>query len=322
MKPHPEWSQQDKSFWAYVRLLSEKIGYAKRGSGKIRTISKDDMVKALKALGRPTDVITEEALGDSLEKYFSYRAELLNDHVYPKLMDSEEAAEEFRKVVAANTTAERMVQDAKGNLVATEYDIKAGLTTRVPMNKQKGNKRVPAYLTGIVNILVSRELAGIPFDSDPRNLSAVDLDGTLYATMSRRMDGAFPSTINPIALWELKEYYHTTTFGSKISDAVYITQLDGHEVREIRENTGIDIRTYLIADARYTWWDKGKSYMCRLVDLLNQDSMTELLIGRECLTEIPRIVTEWKEAYAQRDAEELPQFTPQEKETPESNPPA
>lgn len=312
MIPDPKWSNKDSSFWAYVRLLSEKIGYAKRGADQIRKITKTEMVKALKDLGRNTEVITDGDLGDELEEYFSYRADLLNDYARDQLMNVSEAMEAFEKVVSENTTGERIVQDPKGKQVAIEYDIKNGLSTRVPMNKQKDAKRLPAYLTGIVNILVSKELAGLPFDSDPRNLAVVDYNGKLHATMSRRLDGAFPSTINPIALWELKEYYHTTTFGSKISDAVYITQLDGHEIEAIKENAGISIANYLMVDAKATWWDKGKSYLCRLVDLLNQSSMTELLIGRECLTEIPRLVTEWKAEYEARPENKNPDFTPQE----------
>lgn len=312
MKPHPTWSAQDSSFWAYVRLLSEKIGYAKRGQDKIREITKPDMVKALNALGRDTTVITQSDLGARLEEYFAYRADLLNNYAKSQLMDSAEARDAFEAVVARNTSQERIVQDPKGNQVAVEYDVLGGLSVQVPMNKQKNEKRMPAYLTGIVNILVSRELGGIPFDSDPRNLSAVDYNGQLHATMSRRMDGAFPSTINPVALWELKEYYHTTTFGSKISDAVYITQLDGHEINEIYASTGIKIGNYLMVDAKATWWNKGKSYLCRLVDLLNQHAMTELLIGRECVTEVPRLVAEWKTAYEQRPGNKKPDFTPEE----------
>ena len=32
-----------------------------------------------------------------------------------------------------------------------------------------------------------------------------------------------------MALWEIKEYYYTTTFGSRVADGVYETLLDGLE---------------------------------------------------------------------------------------------
>jgi hypothetical protein len=39
-----------------------------------------------------------------------------------------------------------------------------------------------------------------------------------------------PGTVNPIAIWEIKEYYYTTTFGSRVADGVYETLLDGMEL--------------------------------------------------------------------------------------------
>ena len=52
-------------------------------------------------------------------------------------------------------------------------------------------------------------------------------------TLSRRVDGALPSVVNPIAIWEIKEYYYTTTFGSRVADGVYESLLDGMELREL-----------------------------------------------------------------------------------------
>jgi len=50
------------------------------------------------------------------------------------------------------------------------------------------------------------------------------------------VDGAFPSTVNPIAVWEIKEYYTQQTFGSRIADGVYESLLDGMELEELREH--------------------------------------------------------------------------------------
>ena len=47
------------------------------------------------------------------------------------------------------------------------------------------------------------------------------------------MDGGFPSITNPLAIWEVKEYYYTTTFGSRVADGVYETLLDGMEIEEL-----------------------------------------------------------------------------------------
>ena len=45
-------------------------------------------------------------------------------------------------------------------------------------------------------------------------------------TLAQRVDGAFPSAVNPVAVWEIKEDYHTTTFGSRVADGAYETQID------------------------------------------------------------------------------------------------
>lgn len=53
-------------------------------------------------------------------------------------------------------------------------------------------------------------------------------------TLSRRVDGAFTRVVNPIAIWEIKEYYYSEeNFGSRIADSVYESQLDGMELDEL-----------------------------------------------------------------------------------------
>lgn len=112
-------------------------------------------------------------------------------------------------------------------------------------------------------------------------------------TLSRRYDGAYPSVDNPIAVWEIKEYYGTTTFGSRVADAVYETLLDGHELKELRASEGVHVRHYLIIDDRFTWWECGKSYLCRIVDALHMGMVDEVIFGREVLTRWPSIVRDW-----------------------------
>ncbi len=126
-------------------------------------------------------------------------------------------------------------------------------------------------------------------------------------TLARRVDGAFPDPINPIAVWEIKEYYYTTTFGSRVADGVYETLLDGMELEELREHEGIDVRHYLMTDAYFTWWDCGRSYLCRFVDMLHMGFVDEVLFGREVIEEMPRIVAEWVdlERNRQNDQPEL-----------------
>jgi hypothetical protein len=94
-------------------------------------------------------------------------------------------------------------------------------------------------------------------------------------------------------VWEVKEYYGTTTFGSRVADGVYETMLDGLELMELDANEGRKIRHYLMVDDRFTWWDCGRSYLCRIVDMLHVGLVDEVLFGREVLRRWPRIVKEW-----------------------------
>jgi hypothetical protein len=91
------------------------------------------------------------------------------------------------------------------------------------MNKQKAEKRHPSYLTGIVGMIAESVVGPKGFVDDTQNLTILTWDGNLEEIFSRRFDGAFPNTENPKAVWEIKEYYGTTSFGSRVSGAVYET---------------------------------------------------------------------------------------------------
>ena len=69
--------------------------------------------------------------------------------------------------------------------------------------------------------------------------------------------------------------------------------LDGEEFAELREHEGIDIKHYLIVDDYHTWWDQGKSYLCRMVDMVHMGLVDEILFGREVLVRWPEIVQSW-----------------------------
>jgi hypothetical protein len=170
----------------------------------------------------------------------------------------------------------------------------------IPMNKQKDEKKVRAYLTAIVNMLIEANAGGLPCDYDPQKLTTLTRNGAPLRTLARRVDGAFTSTVNPIALWEIKEYYYTTTFGSRVADGVYETLLDGLELEELREHEGLDVKHYLIIDAYYTWWVKGKSYLCRIIDMLHMGYVDEVLFGYEVIERLPEIVEEWAKVAQER----------------------
>jgi len=145
-------------------------------------------------------------------------------------------------------------------------------------------------------MLIDAHRGGYDCDLDPRQLTSITHDGLPLRTLARRVDGAFPSAINPVAIWEVKEYYHTTTFGSRVADGVYETLLDGMELEELRTSEGIHVRHYLILDDEFTWWQCGRSYLCRVIDMMHMGYVDEVIFGRETAERIPLLVAEWVRA--------------------------
>lgn len=146
----------------------------------------------------------------------------------------------------------------------------------------------------MVNMLIESNLDGIPCDYDPRSLTTVTHENMPLRTLSRRVDGALPSVVNPIAIWEIKEYYYTTTFGSRVADGVYESLLDGMELRELSNAGHRKIYHMLIIDSYFTWWTCGRSYLCRIIDMLHMGYLDEVIFGKEVVTRLPELVTIWK----------------------------
>lgn len=276
VKALPEFSGLDRRFWAHVKLVSEVLGYS------VRTRRRDSAVRRLRRytsaeIDRCLQMETlyhkrspPAVLVKKLEAYLNLRAEVLEEYAAPNLMIREEARAVFKK-------------------------LKHELNPRcaLPLNKQKGDKRHEAYMACIVNMLTEQALRGRAFDDSPRGLVVVTMDGVLLRTFSRWMDGAYPARVDPHAIWEVKEYYGTTTFGSRVADGVYESMLDGEECAELEANEGRKVLHYLIVDDKFTWWDCGRSYLCRIVDALHTGLMDEVLFGREVLTRWPEIVRTW-----------------------------
>lgn len=268
-----QYLKQPKSFWAQIKLISMTLGYSKDDKIKLYTI--EDIVACLKKHDLSTAHLIDSANkikkeGQLLVSYFKFRSDVLQTVAKPNLMNREMAKKEFRK----------LYKTFKPKVL-------------IPLNKQKGDKKHPAYLTGIVNILTEATLGNLNFDPDPRKLIVITQNQKAIHTLSRRVDGTYPSVNNPVALWEIKEYYGTTTFGSRVADAVYETMLDGYELEELRSKENIDIKHYLIVDDKFTWWDCGKSYLCRLVDMLHEGYLDEVIFGREVIERWPKIVKSW-----------------------------
>lgn len=292
MKPNAKFSNMPKSFWANVRTVSQQVGYTIRNKNQVKVPTIEEIQEAFKTLGLDPEVIIESGkptqLANDLLEYYEYRADVLNNFVEPRLMDATLLKD--KKGVELNQRGDE-TERAKAEFLRLKEELKP--TCPIPMNKQKGEKKAPAYLTGMINMLVEANSGGMLCNYDPRELTTVTTNGAPFRTLARRVDGAFTSAVNPIAIWEIKEYYYTTTFGSRVADGVYETLLDGMELEELHEHEGIKVLHYLMIDSHYTWWRCGKSYLCRIIDMLNMGYVDEVLFGYEVIERLPYLVKEW-----------------------------
>lgn len=276
MQAFNEFSNMEPSFWAFVKFVSEGLGYSNRGSCTVKSYTYSEIRNLCIAKG----VRINEQLIQTAVNYTILRANALNNYVERQLMDAQTAMEHF----------ERLYPLYEEN----------HLMCKIPYNKQSGAMKQVAFFTAMINIIAAdtiRQLTGntnsLGFDDDPRGLTYfLDNNQNIIGASSRRFDGAYPSIKNPSIVWEIKEYYYATTFGSRVADGVYETQLDGYEFRDMYNR--IEIKPYhiLFVDAYRTWWIQGKSYLCRLIDALNSGIVDEVIFGQEIFTRWPQLLIE------------------------------
>lgn len=274
MQAFDRFKDMDASFWAFVKYISETFGYTERG----KCLVKKYTINTIMALCKERGINASEDVIVNAAQYSKMRADLLNRFAENMLMDAETASEEFRNW-------------EKLHRVENYY-------CKLPLNKQKGVMKQVAFFTAIINIIAEKTIRKITgnenslgFDDDPRSLAYIwDDDDRLIGASSRRFDGAYPSIENPKLVWEIKEYYYATTFGSRVADGVYETQLDGFEFKELYDRTGRKVYHVLFIDAYGTWWTQGKSYLCRLVDAMNSGVVDEVIVGREVFTRWPELL--------------------------------
>ena len=275
MKADNRFLNQPLDFWANIKLISQKAGYTDRKTQQIKVHTLEEIKAVYESNNLDYSKVIDKHnkftdLGDLIVSYLQHRSDVLRLQVEPNLMNRTKAKKIFEIL-----------------------QKKLNPTCPLPLNKQKGEKAGYAYLTGIVNMIIEANSRGFNCNYNPSELTAFTKNKFPIRTLSRRVDGAFPNVINPIAIWEIKEYYFTTTFGSRVADGVYETWLDGLELREVKDNLKLHVEHFLIVDDHFTWWTKGRSYLCRIIDMLHMDILTQALFGKEVLTELPCIVQSW-----------------------------
>lgn len=278
MEAFTEFSDCSTDFWSLVKFVSETLGYTQRSrtsaNSYVKTYNRED----LSSLFSSHKLNIDDSIISRIILYSEKRATVLNNIVQYDLMTAAQAEIEFNKLY---------------NLAVQNH-----FRCKIPMNKQSGSKKKINYFTAIINILTEMTIrrsnlypGQLGFNDDPRGLIyLIDSTGQLVGASSRRFDGAIPDIINPLIVWEIKEYYYATTFGSRVADGVYETQLDGFELNEIYNRTGHKIKHVFMIDAHKTWWVDGKSYLCRIIDALNAGLVDEVIFGKEVLTRWPIVI--------------------------------
>jgi len=285
MRPNQKFLRQSKAFWANVRSISQVLGYTH--DGRIVVPSVREIMKALTKRDLTSSHVIDDSgqltpLGQSISEYYDYRSSVLHEQVEPMLMDATRARQVFEELL------EKLKPECP-----------------IPMNKQKGAMKNPAFFTGIINMLIEANIGYYSCDYNPLQLTTITRNNQPLRTLARRIDGAFPSTVNPVAVWEIKEYYYTTTFGSRIADGVYETLLDGMELEELLDSEGIKIMHYLMIDAYESWWNMGKSYLCRIIDMLHMGYVDEVFFGYEVVEGLPPVVREWVEVASSSESQNV-----------------
>jgi hypothetical protein len=201
----------------------------------------------------------------AVAEYLAYRADA-ETHLLSKLRTEDEALDQLAEL---------------GEAEVARYGTKSA-------DHYQSSKAMVAT----VETLTKLTIASLEVNADINPQSRAVIIGDRYLWVSpRRLDGALPSLVNPVGLWEIKEYWGKKDGGSKMSDAIYECQLVGQELRAFEDLHGIGARHYVILDGRDQWLVR-RADLRRAIDLLSQGVVDELIVGREVIEEWPRIIQE------------------------------
>lgn len=168
---------------------------------------------------------------------------------------------------------------------AKEFCLKlntdAGTTKTQNQDHHQSSKALVAAVTKIAHSCCTEMEFGIV--PNPQRRCIWCTNNGLHVT-ARNLDGAIPSLLNPMIIWEIKEYWGVTSGGSKMSDAVYECNLVGRELREFEERSKKNIVHIVFIDGK-SQWETRRSDVVRFIDLFHQGLIDHLFIGRDVETE-------------------------------------
>lgn len=134
MQAFEEFKNMDQAFWAFIKYISEKLGYTERGTDNVKVYELREILDLCQRNGiNASGKLIQDAC-----IYIRMRAELLNDFVETMLMDAATARKEFS-------------QWEQWHRIHNYY-------CKLPMNKQRGDMRQVAFFTAIINILAEKTI--------------------------------------------------------------------------------------------------------------------------------------------------------------------
>jgi len=184
----------------------------------------------------------------------------------------------------------RTLWDAGDKLLRTEDEAKAYCKKKFnELPKTTQTKNQEHHQSSKAMVLTTTRLAeavckefGVPIEPNPQRRCVWVADQQLHVT-ARNLDGAIPSLVDPFLVWEIKEYWGTTSGGSKMSDAVYESALVGRELRDFEKRAKLHVEHAVLLDGKAQWTSR-KSDLLRFYDLYHQGLIDMLIVGREVET--------------------------------------
>jgi len=185
-------------------------------------------------------------------------------------------------------------EDTSGHLrtekEAVSHCDRLGVSITKTTTRSADHYQSPKALVGAVTFIATEfcKQKGIQVDPNPQNRCVWISNDSMHVT-TRRLDGAIPGLVNPVLLWEIKEYWGKTSGGSKMSDAVYECQLVGRELRDSEERIGFTATHVVFLDGLDQWGTRRSDFV-RFMDLANQGLIDHLIVGSEVEVQWERLL--------------------------------
>ncbi len=195
------------------------------------------------------------------------------------------------KLLSAYLEFRSTLWDTRGKMLRTEAEANAFCVKAFKESpKTTQTKNQSHHQSSKAMVLTTTRLAeaickeyGLTIDANPQTRCLWLVQHKLHVT-ARNVDGAIPTLLNPILIWEIKEYWGITSGGSKMSDAVYECALVGRELRDFEKRTGLHVDHAVLLDGKDQWRSR-RSDLLRFCDLHYQGLVDTLIIGREIETD-------------------------------------